>query len=78
MTSTAKKLMVKLQMSTCINALESTADLALAGCWLLYTGCRAVQQMCKGLCTLNSSSLKIGCTSMKYTHCTGPGGPMTK
>ncbi len=85
MTSTAKKPMVKLQTSTYVTAHVSTADLALAGCWplytgckLLYTGCKAVQPMWMGLCTLNSSSLKIGCTAMKYTHCTGPGGPMAK
>ncbi len=77
MTSTTKKLMVKLQISTCTTATDSTADFGLAGCWLLYTGCRAVQHMRRGLWMLNRSSLKSGCILMKYIHCFGPGGPMT-
>jgi len=64
MTSTVRKRTVKLQISIYVTALESTVDMALAGCWLMYIGCRAVQQMLMGLCTLNNSSLKSGCELM--------------
>ena len=30
-----------------------------SGCWLLYTGCRSVQQMLRGLWTLKRSSLQM-------------------